>query len=240
MTLLPTGNFAKLLLRDPSSKTVQSSKNLCDVLQIQSLALRFADQLFHLHQALAVEMAPKALMHLLHNLGEELLVLVFARVEDLVNESRLQQLLRCDTLAHDERLVGFADAQALHKRMARSAFCHQPERGKGREQERMRRAVDEIGVRDERGGETYDWAVERRDEDLRMGVEGIGDLEVVGYEIAQAPAAHVGVLGEGPADGDVGAGGEVAARACQDGDEDVVAPGHLAHQDREAVVEILG
>lgn len=77
----------------------------------------------------------------------------------------------------------------------------------------MRRAVDEIGMRDQGGREADDGAVERRDEDFRVGVEGVGHLEIVGDEVAQVLAADVGVFGEGAADGDVGAGGEVAACA---------------------------
>lgn len=105
----------------------------------------------------------------------------------------------------------------------------------------MRGAVNEIGMRDQRGGEAYDGAVERRDEDFRMGVEGVCDLQVVGDKIPQRVAADVGVVGgERAADGDVGAGGEVAPCACQDCDEDVVAGGYLAQEVGEVVVEILG
>lgn len=240
MTFLPTGNLAKLLLRDPGRKPFQPPKNLGDILQIQSLALGLANQLLDLDQALAVEMAPKALRDLLDHGGQEPLMLILARVEDPVDEPRLQQLLRADPLAHDERLVRLADAQAPHERVAGPAFGHQPERGEGREEEGVRGAVDEVRVRDQGGRETDDGPVERRDEDLGVRVEGVGDLEVVGDEVAQGLAADVGVWGGGAADGDVGAGGEVAACAGQDGDEDVVALGYLAHELGELVVEVLG
>lgn len=179
-------------------------------------------------------------MHFFRYFGKELFMLILACVEDLVHESSLQQLLSGDTLAHDQRLIRFADTQALHKRMACTTFRDESERSEGREEEGMRRAINEIGVRNKGGGETYDGAVQRGDQDFRMGVEGIRHLDIVGYEIPQALAAHVGTIGEGAADGDVGAGGEVAACARQDGDEDVVEFGYLAQQECETVVEILG
>ena len=64
----------------------------------------------------------------------------------------------------------------------------------------MRRAVNEIGMRNQGGGETYDGAVERRDEDFGMSVERIRYLEIVRYEVAQALAADVGLIGERPTD----------------------------------------
>ena len=76
-------------------------------------------------------------------------------------------------------------------------------------------------MRDERGGEADDGAVERGDEDLGVRVEGVRDFEVVAGYGAEGFAVDVGggiivggVLGGcGAADGDVGAGGEVAAYA---------------------------
>lgn len=47
----------------------------------------------------------------------------------------------------------------------------------------MRRAVDEVGVGDQGGGEAHDGAVKTHDEDLGVGVEGLGDVEVVCYAI---------------------------------------------------------
>ena len=61
----------------------------------------------------------------------------------------------------------------------------------------MRRAVNEIRMRDQRGGETYDRPIERRDEYLRMGIERIRNLEAVGYDVPQDFAADVDVLGAG-------------------------------------------
>lgn len=78
----------------------------------------------------------------------------------------------------------------------------------------MRGAVDEIRVRDERGGEADDGAVEGCDEDFGVRVEGVCDFEVVAGYVAEGFAVDVGVVvGGRAADGDVGAGGEVAAYA---------------------------
>ena len=107
----------------------------------------------------------------------------------------------------------------------------------------MRRAVHEIRVRDERGGQADHGTVERRDEDLRVRVESVCDFEVVGDEVAQVLGADGGGVfggGEGIFDGDVGAGGEVAARACQDREVDVWAGGDGAQEAGEAVIEVLG
>ena len=121
----------------------------------------------------------------------------------------------------------------------------------------MRSAVDEVGEGDEGGGEADGGAVESRDEDLRVRVEGVCDVEVVGDEGAEPVFAEVGAFGEGAGDADVGAAergvsigtgrsleeafalrGEIAAFAGEDGDVDIVAGGDLAHQGREAVVEV--
>jgi hypothetical protein len=46
----------------------------------------------------------------------------------------------------------------------------------------VRRRVDEVGEGDERGGEADHGPVERRDQDLGVRVEGLGDVEVEGDE----------------------------------------------------------
>ena len=107
----------------------------------------------------------------------------------------------------------------------------------------MAGAVDEVRVRDERGGEADDGAVERGDEDLGVRVEGVRDFEVVAGYVAEGFAVDVGGVGGvggGAADGDVGAGGEVAAYAGEDGDGDVREGGDGAEELGEVVVEVLG
>lgn len=129
----------------------------------------------------------------------------------------------------------------------------------------MRGGVDEVGEGDERGGEADGGAVERRDQDLGVCVEGVGDVQVVGDEGLEPVAAGGFVGGHGARDGDVGAAvdggsvivsaterfrgvrsavvdsrGEVSAFACQDGDVDVVARSYLMHQRGQSIVQVLG
>lgn len=47
----------------------------------------------------------------------------------------------------------------------------------------MRRAVYEVGVGDQGGGEAHDGAVETHDEDFGVGVEGLGDVKIVCYAV---------------------------------------------------------
>ncbi len=97
-------------------------------------------------------------------------------------------------------------------------------------------------MRDEGGREADGGPVERGDEDLRVRVEGAGDVEVVGREGLQGGAAGVGGGGGGQRarDGEVGAGGEVAAGAGEEGDGDVGAGGDEAEELGEVVVVVLG
>ena len=68
----------------------------------------------------------------------------------------------------------------------------------------MRSSVDEVRERDQGGGEADSRAIERSDQDFWVGVEGIGDLEVVGNEGAQALAADISVGWEVTGDIDIG------------------------------------
>lgn len=64
----------------------------------------------------------------------------------------------------------------------------------------MRRGVDEIRERDQGGGQPDGGAVERGDEDLGVRVEGVGYVEVVGYEVLQPRLSRVDI-GRGGARG---------------------------------------
>jgi len=59
----------------------------------------------------------------------------------------------------------------------------------------MRSRVDEIRKGDKGCGEPDDGAVERDDKDLGMGVEGAGDIDIVGDEAAEDVAASGGGKG---------------------------------------------
>lgn len=68
----------------------------------------------------------------------------------------------------------------------------------------MWRAVDEVGVGDDCGGEADDGAVEADDEDFWVRGEGFCDVEVEGYECLEPLfASFVGFAGACSADGDI-------------------------------------
>lgn len=55
----------------------------------------------------------------------------------------------------------------------------------------MRSGIYEVGERDERSRKSDDGAVQCGDEDFWVRVEGIGDIEVVGYKVAKACAPEI-------------------------------------------------
>lgn len=150
-------------------------------------------------------MVPKAVIHLLQHLDHEAPLLILAGIKYLIDEPDLQHLLRRNALAHDQRFVGLADAKPLYEATAGSAFGDETEGREGCEEEGVRSCVYEVAEGDEGGGETDGGAVEGGDEDLGVGVEGVGDVEVVRYEGLEGFAVNVGGGWEGFGDGDVGA-----------------------------------
>lgn len=182
MLLLPGSNLAKLLLRNPSPKALQADKDLRHILLIEDLALGLPDQRLDLHQALGVEVVAETLLHLLHNLGKKTLIFVSPSIKNLVDESNLDEFFCSDALAHDQSFIGFADAETLNKGAAGSAFCDETKRGERREEEGVRCSVDEIAESDKGRGETDHGAIEGRDEDFGVSVEGPCDVEVVDHE----------------------------------------------------------
>lgn len=68
----------------------------------------------------------------------------------------------------------------------------------------MRGGIDKVGERDQGGGEADSGAIECGDEDFGVGVERVGDVDVVGDKSFEPVAARVFVCGLGVADGDVG------------------------------------
>lgn len=182
--LLPTRNFPKLLLRHTLEEALQPAKHLLDALAIQGIALGLLDQRLDLDQALAIEMIAQPLLHLTHDAREkavaEVVCAIAAHVKDGINEARVQQLVAGNLLAHDERFVGFCDAEAAYEAEGGITFCDEAERGKRGEEEGVWGGVDEVGEGDEGGGEADGGAVERGHEDVGVRVEGVGDVEVVG------------------------------------------------------------
>lgn len=78
----------------------------------------------------------------------------------------------------------------------------------------MRCGVDEVGEAGQGGREPDDGPVERDDEDFRVRVEGLCDVEVVGDEVFEEEAVLVFPRGGRAVDADVGAAvGRSAASA---------------------------
>lgn len=186
MLLLSTRHLAELFLGHTLQEPLQSAKHLLHTLLIQRVPIRFLNQSLNFNQTLAVEMVAQPVLDQLQHFGQELIaepdILVIAHVHDAVDEARLHQLLDGDALAHDQRLVGLADAESAHEADARVALGHEAEAAERREQEGVGRRVDEVGEGDEGRGEPDRRAVERRDQDLGVRVEGVRDVEVVGDE----------------------------------------------------------
>ena len=68
----------------------------------------------------------------------------------------------------------------------------------------MRSSVDEVRKCNEGGRESNRRAIECSDEDLGVGVEGVGDFEVVGYKTSQGLAAEIRSFCNLPGGSDIG------------------------------------
>lgn len=193
--LLATRNLPKLLLRHALEKPRQPAKHLLHALPIQRIHIGLPDQRLDLDQTLAIQMIPQPLIDLLEHRLEELGTILAPDVEDAVHEPRRHQVLDRNPLRHDQRLVGLADAEALDKRKRGVALGHEAQRAERREDEGVRRGVDEVGEGDEGRAEADRRAVERRHQDLRVRVEGVRDVQVVGHEVLQPHLPLVDVVG---------------------------------------------
>ena len=205
MTLRPRSKFREFCLRDTGHEPVQAGKHLGHILGIHNLLLRLPDERLDAGQAVADEMGAKALVDLVEHGGAELVGV--GGVQDLVDEAGLQQLVAGDATAHDEGLVGLADAEALHQGARRAALGDQAQGREGRQQEGGRHAVHEVGKGHQGRRQPHDGPVQADDQDLGVRVEGLRRVQVVGQEAAQPLLVDVGgaILGRGARDGDVGA-----------------------------------
>jgi hypothetical protein len=214
MTLLASRQLEELLLRDAAQEAVQAGKDLVGVLKVEHVALGAADEGLDARQAVADEVVAEALVNLVQDEVAELGVVGGAALgEDLVDKARVQQVGGLDALAHDEGLVGLADAEALHEGARRAALGHKPQRREGRQQERVRRAVDEVGKGDQRGRQANDGPVEPDDQDLGVRVKGLRRVEVVGHKGAQPRVVWVLVGRHALAKRDVGAAAALLSSA---------------------------
>ena len=149
-------------------------------------------------------MLAKSVVNLLEHQLQELLLLVRLRVEDLVDETALDQLVGGNALAHDQRLVGLGDSHPLNEAPAGATLGYEAEGGEGGQDEGVRGGVNEVGEADEGGGEAYGGTVEGCDEDFGVGVEGLGGVDVVGDESGEPLLVEVAAF-VFATDGDVGA-----------------------------------
>ena len=85
------------------------------------------------------------------------------------------------------------------------ALGYQTQGRERRKQERVRRRVDEVCEPRECRREAHRGSVKRGDEDLRVAVEGLCYVQVVGYEAAQPFFVEVCAGRVCPADGYIGA-----------------------------------
>lgn len=205
VSLLATGNLGELGLGDTTHEPAQAGKHLVRVLQVQGVPLRQLDQLLDARQAVADEVLAELVVNLLEDEAAELFVVALFHVKDLVDEARLEQLVAGDAAAHDEGLVGLADAEAADEGARGAALGHEPEGGKGREQKGVGRRVDEVGVGGQGGRQADDGPVEPDDQDLGVRVKGLRRVEVVGDKGTQPLKVRVRVCGHALAKGDVGA-----------------------------------
>jgi len=119
----------------------------------------------------------------------------------------------------------------LHKRTGGATLGHQTERAERRQKESLGGSVNEVGEGDQRGRKSDDGTVERRNEDLGVGVESLSAIEIVCHEgLEPEPVSRDGgrrgrrFAGAG----DVCTRREEPAYADEEGDEDFIVGRDLA------------
>jgi len=180
--LRATGDLREFSLGNARQESLQTSEDLSHSLGVHDLALRLANESLNLGQGIADQVITKLVVNLLEDETQELLLLVGLGVEDLVDEAAMDELVRSDALRHDEGLIGLGNAHPLHETPACAAFGNETQAGEWCEDECVRSGVDEVGEANQSRRETDSRAVESGHEDLGVGVEGLGDVEVVCHE----------------------------------------------------------
>lgn len=183
LVLLRTArNLRELGLRDSRQEPLQTSEDLSHSLCVHDLALRLADESLDLGQRVTDQVVAKLVVHFLEHKAQELLLLVGLGVEDLVDEAAMNEFLGSDALRHNQGLVGLGNAHPLHEASTRATFGNETKTGEWSEDECVWGGVDEVGEADQSRAETDSRAVESGHEDLGVGIEGLGDVEVVCHE----------------------------------------------------------
>lgn len=166
MSFCATGNLSELFLRYTLHEPVQAGKHLSYILGIHDIHLRPSNQRLDARQALPNQMLTQPLINLLQHQPPELLILTLLHIKDGIDEPALLQLIGREALAHDQRLIGLGDAEAVDECAGGTALCDEAEGGEGGQEEGARCTVDEVGKGGQGGGEADDGAVEAEDEDL--------------------------------------------------------------------------
>ena len=190
MPLLPTRNLAELLLRCARHEPLHPLHDLEHALRLHDVVVRLPDQRLDLDHAVLVQVRAQPVVQLGQDLPQEAVgVALGGSREGLVDEAASHELRAGQLLGHDEGLVGLGDAEALHEAEGGAAFADQAERAEGREEEGVRRRVDEVAEPEQGRGQADRGAVQGGDQDLGVGVETARDVEVVGHEAAHDLAA---------------------------------------------------
>lgn len=225
MPLLPSSQFLKFSLWHTHFKHLHTSHDLSYTLALIDFVVRRSNQPLDTGQALCVQMSAAQLIIDLvqHLLKEPVTITLILPLEHLVHKPTMHEPLTIDLARHQQRLVGHAQPHPLHQANARASFRDQTQRRERREQIRVRRRVDEIAKPEQRRAQADSRTVERCDEDLRVLVETARNVEVVTYKAGEDVAAFGVGIGGGAGgsragSGHVGASGEEAAYACEDGD----------------------
>lgn len=207
MSLLARGNLAKLLLRQALDEPLQAGHDLFRVLRLHNLPLRRLEQALDARHALAAQVVAHGVVDLLEDARVE--ALPVGLVKDGVDEAAALERRGGDAAARDEGLGRACRAQAQRQRARRAALGDEGERGKGRQEKRLGRAVDKVGVADERGRQADGGPVEAKDEHLGVLGKGERRVEVEGGEVLQPVLVRLcGLRRAGPGDANVGAAKE--------------------------------
>ncbi|KAF4123168.1 conserved oligomeric Golgi complex subunit 1 [Geosmithia morbida] len=200
-------------LREAVDLDEASRKDLVNVLLVDNVHLRSADELLDADERLADEVRAQTVVYLAHDAIAEGGVsaggggLRSPRLvgEDGVDEAAPLELGSGDAPAHDEGLVGLRHAQALDQGARGTPLGHQAQGGEGREEEGVGRGVDEVGEGDEGGRQADDGPVQADDQDLGVRAEGVAGVEVEGYEALEPVLVSLDIFRDAPRDGYVGA-----------------------------------
>lgn len=151
-------------------------------------------------------MLAHGVIHLLEHARVE--ALPVRLVKDGIHEAAALERVGLDAAAGNQGFGGAGRAQAERERARGTPLGDERQRRKRRQQKRLGRAVDKVGVPDKGGGQADRGAVEPDDEDLGVLSKGERRVEVVGGEAAQPVQVGVvgaGGVGRGLANADIGA-----------------------------------